>query len=724
MKKKAIEKVPFLKLPKVSKKKMVEYVAVTAVKEIRKEDHLFIEVYRNRKECREIPVVRIAMTEKDFGTYFTETGTWSRGRITKTTWSNYGLIWREDDERISKTVNIMAEENIIYSTEDLKRIQDFTKVKIWNRSEWWEYIDRSQQDITQKEQIEKRNRRWERRQQALKEREEHTEKLPEQKILSYADNFLFHKKHYLYYKKRGAWATLACSKCGGVTEGRWKPGISYESQFQRHIEEPKQGLYGTCPLCQESGMYIPQGRAKSFYREVRYLFLGQKYREQGMIFRYIEVEKEWQLEQTCTEKGLEMYGSREKLTGIEIARAYFEPGKKLQMDFQKHDPWRGKDFWDDCNLSGPANINVRDAWIMPETYRNMRGTFLQYSALEEYQKAAGGSVNPVDYMERYIQTPQIEMLVKMGLTRVVKELVSYHYGIVVNQYAKRVDHFLGIRKERAKQLINKQGELEILKIMQLEKRMGQRWTDEQVEQLTELSLDHGISVPLEYMGIQKLLNRVAKYAGCEYGTMCSTASARLKQIAQTYIDYLNMRKDLGYDLQNTVYLFPRNLESAHNKMVTEQNRKQADKRIQEVNEKYQLIKKHYRRLRKKFYFEDEEFTIRPARDAGEIVMEGRILHHCVGGDNYLSKHNKDQSTILFLRFKSEPEIPYITVEIGTDSLSILQWYGAHDKKPDKDRMQRWLDTYVTRLKCRRDGIFQEAGEDGAEGAAMPLLAYA
>lgn len=721
MKKKTIEKIPFLTLPKVSKKKKVEYVAVTAMREIRDETCLFIEVYRNRKECREIPVVRIAMTEQDFGTYFTETNTWSGERITKTKWSSYGLIWREDDERISTAVNIMAQENIIYSPEDLKRIQKFTKVELWNSSEWWEYIDQRQKDITSEKYRKKERRRFERRQQALEERQRQTPELPETRILAYADTVIFHNRHTLFYRKHGTRAAIACSKCGGVTDARWKQGQSYESQFEKMIEEPAANHYGICPLCRETGLFVPQGHAERKKKAVGCLFLGQQYKETGFVLRYIQVEKEWRLEEFCGEKGLEMTGAYEKLLGVEIARVYFELGKKVQRDYNKHNPYSGKDYWDDCNLYGLNNIIIKSGKIMPETFEEMGNTFLRYSAMKEYCKAEKGDINPVDYLERYMQTPQIEMLVKMGLTRVVEELVSRHYGIVVNQYAKRADQFLGIRKERVKQLINKQGEMEILKIMQMEKRMGQRWTDEQMEQLAELMLGYEINVPLEYMGIQKLLNRVAKYAGCEYGTMCGTASARLHQIAQTYIDYLNMRKSLGYDLQNTVYLFPRNLEAAHNKMVMEQNRKQEGKRIQEVNEKYQLIKKHYRRLRKKFFFEDEEFTIRPPRDAGEIVMEGRILHHCVGGDNYLSKHNKDQSTILFLRYKSEPEIPYITVEIETNSLSILQWYGAYDKKPDEDRVQRWLDTYIARLKCRRDGTCQDAAEETAQRILMPAM---
>lgn len=720
MKKKAIEKIPYLTLPKISQKKDVKYIGITAYKTIDNQRHLFLEVYRNKKENKDVPMVRIVLNKKDFGTFFPSNGLWSRGQITKNTWSNYGLIWRENEEQIHQTVDIMAKENALHSQEDMERIKKFTGVKIWNETEWWECIEIWQKDIIETEYRERSKRKYERRQQALRERQERTPELPNDRILEYADQFIFHELHYLYYKKHGVRATIACSKCGGVSDERWKPGISYESQFVKTIQEPKMGEFGTCPMCKAVGKYMPQGRVRSSNRVSAYLFLGQKYKENGMVFRYIEVGKEWQLQLICNEKGEpEMYNSCEKLDGIEIARAYFEPGKKVQKDFQKHNTWSGKDFWDDCNLSGLSNIIIKDAQVLPETYQNMKGTFLQYSAMKEFQTAAG-VINPVDYIDRYIQTPQIEMLTKMKLIGVVKELLKCHYGIVADINAKRIEEFLGIRKERVERLISRKGDPNTLKIMQLEKRLGQKWTNEQLEQIMEINLGNEIMVPLEYMGIQKLLNKIAKYAGCEYGTMCGTAIARLQHIARTYVDYLNMKKNLRYDLQNTVHLFPKDLEAAHGKMVMESNKKEADKRIREVNEQYPLIKKNYRKLRKKFYFEDEEFMIRPARDAGEIVMEGRMLHHCVGGDNYLNKHDTGKSIILFLRFKAEPDIPYITVEIENDMLKIVQWYGQHDKKPDEKRMQKWLGAYITRLKCRRDGISQEIVNE----AAIPVLAYA
>lgn len=714
MKKKAIEKIPYLTLKKLSRKKDVEYIGVTALVEVAGETMLMLEVYRNAKGCKETPRARVMVGKKDFGTFFPESGEWSRGRITKNTWSNYRLIWREDDERISKTTAVLIAENVLTSEEDLERIQKFTQCHayVYDKREWWEYIDRFQQYILRIEYLDRSEKRWKRRQQALDDRGNNTPEIPEKKILDYADNNIFHQKHLLIYKKRGARARVACTKCGGVTDARWKPGQSYESQFERIIEEPRQGSGGKCPMCGAFGVYTAQGKVKSFRRETSYLFLGQKYKETGVVFRYVEVEKEWQLELFAGGKGLEIYGACEQLSCVEIARAYFEPGKKMQMDFHKHDCFGGKDFWDDCNLPGSSNISIGEAAVLSETYENMKGTMFQYSAMKEYSRTTY-RYNPVDYLSRYKETPQIEILVKMGLTGVVTSLLKCRYGIVADLNAKRPDQFLGIRKCRVHQLIEKNGDLNVLETMQMEHKMGAEWSDEQIDHIAEAHLRRDqLEVATAYMSVQQLLNRIEKYARAEWGTGCGSAEQRLQNVANTYIDYLNMRIALGYDLHNSVYQQPRDLTAAHTKMVTESSKKEADKRLAEVKTRFSDIRKQYRKLRNRYFWEDENLLIRPARSAEEIVMEGRILHHCVGGDGYLGKHNRGETYILMVRQQADPEIPYITVEIDAKRDSIIQWYGAHDKKPDEKNMQRWLDSYIVRLKCGQlaAGAAQEASQ--------------
>ena len=240
--------------------------------------------------------------------------------------------------------------------------------------------------------------------------------------------------------------------------------------------------------------------------------------------------------------------------------------------------------------------------------------------------------------------------------------------------ADRVEAFLGIRKERVRQLIDSQGDTDILDVMQMEKLMEQNWTAEQIEKLAEIDIDRNqLDLAVEHMTIQKLLNRISKYAGCEYGTGCSAARERLRTVKQTYLDYLNMRKIFGYDMSNTVYMFSRYLNAAHATMVNEFNKIEADKRLLEVAVKDPLIKKHYRRLRKRFYYEDENFMIRPARNEEEIVMEGRILHHSLKNAAKDSYHLQGRAFDIIVKAYTPQEVAQYAQTLGI--MGIIQYNG-------------------------------------------------
>ena len=270
MKKKAIEKIPYFTLKNISRKKDVKYIGVTGFKVISHEKHLFLEVYKNSKEAKKIPIARIVLTKKDFGTYFPETGDWSQKRVEERTYSYRDkMIWSSDETEPDRT----KKENLLQSNEDLERIKNFCKVEIWRAERWWEYIEKYQNNISTNARIKREKRKLERRQQALRERIAHTRKLPEKKILDRADELCFKHKHYLYYKKHGSFVQIACSKCGKVADVRWKDGISYESQFERRaINEPEEGTIGKCPLCRAYGEYKCQGRTKGPHSSIKHLF--------------------------------------------------------------------------------------------------------------------------------------------------------------------------------------------------------------------------------------------------------------------------------------------------------------------------------------------------------------------------------------------------------------------------------------------------------------------
>ena len=243
MKKKTIEKIPYLGLKKISRIKSVKYIGVTAVKNIGHQRHLFLEVYENKKESKKIPVVRIALTKKDFGTYWPDKNIWTRQQV-----SYYRPIWMK-----IHTGGTLTDENILQSPEDLERIKNFCGTKLFDASWWWENISRYEADITSTERINRVEREHKRRQEALKDRQANTKALPEKAILYRADHAYFHDEHFLYYKKHGSRADIACSKCGGVTTARWKSSGAYEDQFERKnvLQAPIEVTEGTNSIALE-----------------------------------------------------------------------------------------------------------------------------------------------------------------------------------------------------------------------------------------------------------------------------------------------------------------------------------------------------------------------------------------------------------------------------------------------------------------------------------------
>lgn len=222
MKKKEIEKIPYMTLPAADPDEKVLYIGRTAWRNIGHERHIFLEIYENMQNGMPVPLLRYVATKKEWGIYDISTESWSRKSIKYDIWSN-GLCWQKESDRTKQ-------ENRLYSEDDLIRIKNFFQdIKVWREEHWWEYFEENENRIKRREKI----RKYERRKERLGERQENTPPLEEQALLKWADLHLFHEKHYLYYKKEKKRADLCCTACGGLYSGRWREGISYESRFER-----------------------------------------------------------------------------------------------------------------------------------------------------------------------------------------------------------------------------------------------------------------------------------------------------------------------------------------------------------------------------------------------------------------------------------------------------------------------------------------------------------
>lgn len=687
MRQKEIEKIPYRTAESCGEK--YNFVARAFTEEIKTETHLFVEIYP--KTNLQIPSLRMIFTRKDWALYYPAENVWSKAGMRDEYERN---IWEDSRKRRDEETFISQEEDdLIWDfSEDMR-----PNWRGRNHCSWTDCLD----EITDKVKSIRSRRREKNRAERLKDRIANTPPLPDD-LEAWADNRLFPMSHFLYYQRDGRYVTIACSACGQVSTIATKRKETYEGQYESVMDPPKNNLTGRCPHCGAIGTWKAKGKTKGVYALDKYCFVGQPYKDTGAVIRYIQIEKIYRLEEAGGQ-GEQMMGASENYIITEIARRYLVPGKKAQTDYHKCSNYSGVSFWDDCNLY-MGGIGIKSATVYEKTYQFLENTVLKYSGAKEYALHMP-SYNLMNYMERYLQYPQIEMFSKAGLYGVVEKMINGYCGLIVNQNAKKPENFLGIYKHRMKDLIRSGGDTEYLRAMRIERRMDAIWREKDLILIKQSGIEYkDLELVLEYTTMKKLTRHLERYAGCEIPEtmdeyLCSSACQQLKNKTRTYFDYLNMRDQRGYDLNNSIFLFPENLREAHDQMVREVNEAEIKKREAEVKAKYGAIAERYRKLRNRYYYEDDHFLIRTARSAEEIIREGQILHHCVGGDNYLRKHGDGTSYILFLRKKEDPEEPYITIEIMEKK--IIQWYGMYDKKPDEKIIQSWLDRYIERLE---DGI--------------------
>lgn len=451
---------------------------------------------------------------------------------------------------------------------------------------------------------------------------------------------------------------------------------------------------GVCPTCGFRGMYYQMGRKMRPIIARRYFWIGQKWGDNGFLLTGLEG---W-LVMENPENHIDEIGYCQDFRLVPTRRLWitedgfnceYNNGNFQWMNSGGWGVWvrvEKDEIWQTC---GGSNSNQYGD-VYPGTYEEIKDTCCAYSCLED---AEGWLMNwnytTWDYMRLYAQDRKVEMLWKMDLHDVLLHKLR-KYPSNTNWRGKNPWDYLMVYKCRIKQ-IQRYGD-PALAIYQAERKSGEHWNDEVAEFFAMINLrPNDIEYFKQFMTTKQLKNRIEEYA--------KHKTNMLREIATEYKDYLKMREENGYDMTNSIYIHPKNLAREHNKMVLERDKKKSDERKRIAEKNFDLIPKRFKDANKVYGWNAGCLTIRPARSAGEIIDEGRLLHHCVGGDTYLSSHNLAKTTILFLRYAKDPDIPYVTVEIDPEG-KIKQWYGVHDSKPDQKRNDMWLKAYVEQLDIK------------------------
>lgn len=154
-------------------------------------------------------------------------------------------------------------------------------------------------------------------------------------------------------------------------------------------------------------------------------------------------------------------------------------------------------------------------------------------------------------------------------------------------------------------------------------------------------------------------------------------------------DYIDAATELKYDLTVHNVIFPKHLIKAHDDAI-------ATRKVVAAKKDNEKVEKRYKELAKKYGIEKDSFLIRPPVSAEEIVQEGNVLKHCVGG--YAARHAEGKTNILFMRRVSDPDTPLYTIEIRDKTL--IQVHGMSNRtapkdNPDSDKFfNEWLSAVM------------------------------
>lgn len=149
------------------------------------------------------------------------------------------------------------------------------------------------------------------------------------------------------------------------------------------------------------------------------------------------------------------------------------------------------------------------------------------------------------------------------------------------------------------------------------------------------------------------------------------------QDASMWIDYIKLLDYFHLDTHNAHYVCPRNLEEAHDRLLTRKQRIEDKIEYEKKMAKAKKWEAEYQESKGKFFgicFGNEDIIITVIQSVAEMAEEGKAMHHCVFDMEYYKKKN---SLILSAKDKKGKRIE--TIELDLKTFKVVQSRGVCNK---------------------------------------------
>lgn len=515
-----------------------------------------------------------------------------------------------------------------------------------------------------------------------KEKEQLLKLVPkEPKILQDAINRYANQGNIIYYKRKGNKADYHCCQCGMDYTRRNKSSESYEdSVFASLAKVPKVFETENCPYCKKSGTLLQMGHAKRTHQYFEIL-LYQLAKDSKTLM--------------VTGYSIDVYRSPYNAYNISnraYAISFLRPGYERIYQIWGEHIIKSNYF----NIGKNCDVHELGSSVISESSLKYFPSNMGSLICNAAEKETNHTIARYNALRTYANAPAIESLYKIGLYNICRSLIqSGGHTRDIKKTAKEAADILMVSKEGfryiRRSMDNDRHMLDTIRYME---KNNIPLNDNNVEIIKNLQIYYYPKNAMmttyltKYQSIQKLYNYLNKQ---------KHSYTSLPDTLNEYYDYIKQRELQQDDLSNTVYLRPRDLHTTYMTLLDDVEHLKNEKYIAEMSEKYKNIRERSAKIPKKYTWQQAEFLIRPAKSAEEIVMEGRLLHHCVGSDaqGYMKRFNEGKGLILLVRHIQSPTVPFVTVELVNNK--IRQWYGIKDSKPDRENVEAFLNAYIQHI---------------------------
>ena len=492
----------------------------------------------------------------------------------------------------------------------------------------------------------------------------------------WADKVAVRENFIFYHYKRGGAKTGYCTFCGK------------EVPISGH---PYHNKEGRCIRCRHPVVFKALGRAGYFQTDKYYAYLVQRCRD-GFVVREFRADRTYRKD---TLPHSEPYWH-------EFRRSIYDRTGEIRsyywgMYCQRETRW----------IAGSpcyyAYYGDQSGRVYGKTLPSLEKKELRQTGLAEWIRS-----HPITDPEKYLAVwkwlPQMEQIWKAGLQRLTKE--CFHNcdnvrKLVLNHSEPGLIRALGLDASKFRRLRQMDGDTETLAWLQLEKRTGQRITDDMLrwskkEQISAKDLVF-IADRMSLVQIKNYLERQKEY----FDGSC-------QQALTTWQDYLAMAERLHYDTSDEIVYRVRKLRQRHDELVLQSEAGSLEEQASKMAAKYPHVNAICVELQEKYAYSDDDYTVLAPQDIFEIIKEGRMLHHCVGndgaGERYYDRMERRESFIMFLRRTEEPEDPYYTLEIEPDG-TVRQKRTLFDRQHEDieqatEFLLKWQKVIAARLTGR------------------------